>query len=264
MKDDSSSETAMQLVFGIRTVLQSLDAGARTIEKIQIAAAREKGRHRELIAAARRSAVRIEFVDRKQIEDRLPAGANHQGVLAITTAYRYMDAGELVKKLAAGSPAPALILDSVEDPRNLGAIIRTAECAGVPGIFIPKRRSASLNDVVAKTSAGAVELMKIARVTNISRLIGDLKKANIWVVAASAEARMDYTEWDWTQPSALVLGNEGTGIRRMTARHSDVLVKIPMFGRIDSLNVSVAAGVILFEACRQMRSDDKLIQSRRV
>jgi 23S rRNA (guanosine2251-2'-O)-methyltransferase len=150
-----------------------------------------------------------------------------------------------------GNNALLLVLDGVEDPRNFGAILRTAECAGVDGILIPERRSVGLTETVAKSSAGATEYVKVAKAANLNRVIEDLKSRNIWVVGTSAEAEMNYSEWDWSRPSALVLGGEGKGLHRLVAENCDVLVKIPMYGKIQSLNVSVAAGVILFEARRQ-------------
>ena len=144
-----------------------------------------------------------------------------------------------------------VVLDGVEDPRNLGAILRSAECAGVDGVFIPERRAVGLTETVAKSSAGATEYIKVAKVGNINRLIEEMKSRDIWVVGPSGDAEMSYTDWDWTRPSALVLGGEGSGLHRLVAENCDVLVKIPMYGKIESLNVSVAAGVVLFEALRQ-------------
>ncbi len=142
-------------------------------------------------------------------------------------------------------------LDAVEDPRNLGAILRTAECAGVGGVFIPERRAVGLTGTVAKAAAGALERVPVARVTNLVQLIEQLKQRNIWVIGAAADGTSDYTEWDWTVASALFLGSEGSGLHRLVREHCDALVRIPVLGRIESLNVSVAAGVILYEALRQ-------------
>ena len=150
-----------------------------------------------------------------------------------------------------GDAPLVVVVDGVEDPRNLGAILRTAECAGASGVFIPERRAAGLNNTVAKTSAGAVEYLSVARVTNLSRLIEQLKERNVWVVGAAADAAMNYTQWDWSRPTALVLGGEGAGLHRLVRERCDALVKIPVHGKIESLNVSVAAGVVLFEAARQ-------------
>ena len=158
-------------------------------------------------------------------------------------------------KITAKENSLTLILDGVEDPRNLGAILRAAECAGVDGVFIPERRAVGLTETVAKSSAGATEYVRIAKVGNLNRLIDELKSNNIWVIGASGEAEMIYSDWDWTRKSALVLGGEGKGLHRLTAEKCDALVKIPMRGKIESLNVSVAAGVILFEAIRQRTKD---------
>jgi len=152
------------------------------------------------------------------------------------------------------------VLDGVEDPRNLGAILRTSECAGVDGVFLPERRTAGLSETVAKASAGAIEHVPVARVTNLSLLIKQLKERNVWVIGTAADALVEYTEWDWTRPSALVLGGEGAGLHRLVRERCDVLVRIPVQGRIESLNVSVAAGIILYEALRQRKSVLKATQ----
>jgi 23S rRNA (guanosine2251-2'-O)-methyltransferase len=174
---------------------------------------------------------------------------NHQGVVAFIAAADYVDADEILDEL--DQNALVLVLDGVEDPRNLGAILRTAECAGVGGVFIPERRAVGLTETVTKAAAGATEHIKVAKVPNLNLLIKDLKARNIWVVGTSMDAEMDHTEWDWRRNSALVLGGEGRGLHRLVAENCDILVKIPMYGKIESLNVSAAASVILFEAKRQ-------------
>jgi 23S rRNA (guanosine2251-2'-O)-methyltransferase len=179
----------------------------------------------------------------------LPPDVNHQGVAAKTSAAAYADTDEILANIDARSLL--LVLDGVEDPRNFGAILRTAECAGVTSVVIPERRSVGLTETVVRSSAGASEYVKVAKAGNINRFIKELKEKKVWVVGTSVEAEMLYTEWDWRQPSALVLGGEGRGLHRLVAENCDVLVKIPMYGKIQSLNVSVAAGVILFEARRQ-------------
>jgi 23S rRNA (guanosine2251-2'-O)-methyltransferase len=196
--------------------------------------------------------------------DRAVGNAHHQGVIARLPAARYADSEGLLSSIATlvGSETEplAVVLDGVEDPRNLGAILRTSECAGVNGVFVPERRAAGLSETVAKASAGAIEHVPVARVTNLSRLIEELKGRNVWVVGTAADALMDYTEWDWTKPSAVVLGGEGAGLHRLVREHCDVLVRIPVQGRIASLNVSVAAGIILYEALRQRLSAAKATQ----
>jgi 23S rRNA (guanosine2251-2'-O)-methyltransferase len=235
-------------------VVEALRAGKRQIEQITIAEGVRPDRLRELIDLARQARVPIHRVPRNQLS-RTSGGPAHQGVVARVAAARYTDSDELVELLSARvgtDDAPlALALDGVEDPRNLGAILRTAECAGVHGVFIPERRAVGLNETVAKAAAGALEYVPVARVTNLVRLIEQLKARNIWIVGADAEAETDYTDWDWTQATMLLLGSEGTGLHRLVRENCDSLVRIPVMGRIESLNVSVAAGVLLYEARRQ-------------
>src|SRR6185436_4484022 len=194
--------------------------------------------------------------------DRALPGVNHQGVIARTAAAAYRDAEELLDELSehVGTADPPLVLglDAVEDPRNLGAILRTAECAGVGGVFIPERRAAGLTATVAKAAAGALEHISVARVTNLVQLIEQLKQRNIWVIGAAEDGTSDYNTWDWTVSSALFLGSEGTGLHRLVRERCDALVRIPVHGRIESLNVSVAAGIILYEALRQRAAQKSL------
>ena len=241
------------VTFGVLPVLEALRANARRIDKIAVAEnAREKRLH-ELLELARASGIRVDRVGRETIEKFVEPSANHQGVIAFAAAADYVPVDDI---LDASSSPLLVILDGVEDPRNLGAVLRAVECAGADGVIIPERRAAGLTDTVAKSSAGAIEYVKVAKTTNLNRLIEDLKRRNIWVVGTSGEASTDYTDWDWRQPSALVLGAEGSGLHRLVAENCDALVKIPMYGKIESLNVSVAAGVILFEARRQRSTKD--------
>jgi 23S rRNA (guanosine2251-2'-O)-methyltransferase len=186
---------------------------------------------------------------------RLAAGANHQGVIATIAAAHYTHSDELLDALAARvgtqDPPLAVVLDGVEDPRNLGAVIRTVECAGAHGVFVPERRASGLTETVAKAAAGALEYVPVARAANVVRLLEELKGRGVWTVGTAAEAETSYTDWDWTQPSALLLGGEGEGLRRLVRERCDVLVRIPLRGQIESLNVSVAAGIVLYEAVRQ-------------
>jgi 23S rRNA (guanosine2251-2'-O)-methyltransferase len=243
-------------IYGIAPVLEALSAGKGRVQKVIAADGLSHRRFIEIEKAARAQNIPLQKVPRKALSRYVEDDANHQGVVAfVAAAANYADAGELLDKIAAKAEADekplVVILDGVEDPRNLGAILRTVECAGADGVFIPDRRAAGLTDVVAKASAGASEHVKIAQVTNVNRLIEELKSRNIWVVGTSADAKMNYTQWDWTQGSALVMGGEGKGLHRLVAENCDVLVKIPLLGKIDSLNVSVAAGVVLYEAVRQ-------------
>ncbi|HEX8475447.1 MAG TPA: 23S rRNA (guanosine(2251)-2'-O)-methyltransferase RlmB [Pyrinomonadaceae bacterium] len=241
-------------VHGLLPVLEALRAGNRPVERITLAEGAHEGRLRELMELARRARVPVRRAPRAELQ-RMAAGANHQGVIATVAAASYRDADELLDALSArvgADDAPlALVLDGVEDPRNLGAIIRTAECAGVDALFVPERRAAGLTETVAKASAGALEYLPVARVGNVVRLVEDMKERAIWTVGTAADAGLDYTAWDWTQPCALLLGGEGAGLRRLVRERCDALVRIPLRGRISSLNVSVAAGIVLYEAVRQ-------------
>jgi 23S rRNA (guanosine2251-2'-O)-methyltransferase len=242
------------VIYGVLPVLETLRAGSRTVDKIFVAEGAHEKRLSEIIELARQKGIVVNRAPRQQLKELAGVEANHQGVVAQTASAAYSDSDVILD--AARNDALLLILDGVEDPRNFGAILRTAECAGVAGVLIPERRSVGLTETVAKSSAGATEYIKVAKVANLNRLIEDLKERNVWVVGTSADAEMNYTEWDWTRPTALVLGGEGKGLHRLVAENCDVLVKIPMYGKIQSLNVSVAAGVMLFEARRQRASKE--------
>jgi 23S rRNA (guanosine2251-2'-O)-methyltransferase len=234
-------------------VLEALRAETRRVDKVLIADGAHEKRFSEIVDLCRLRSIAWSRVPRESLAKHLTPGSNDQGVVAFTAAADYVEADEI---LGASANALIVVLDGVEDPRNLGAILRAAECAGVDGVIIPERRAVGLTETVAKSSAGAIEHIKVAKAGNLNRLIEDLKARNIWVVGTSVDTKMDYTEWDWSQPSALVLGGEGAGLHRLVAENCDVLVKIPMYGKIDSLNVSVAAGVILFEARRQRETKE--------
>src|ERR1041385_7958131 len=244
------------LLYGVNPVVEALRADRLPNQIIITEGARDE-RLRELIALARQRGVPINHARRADL-DREAGNTHHQGVIARIAAPEYADAEDLLAALAAQGgtqPEPlALVLDGIEDPRNLGAILRTAECAGAAGVFIPERRAVGLNETVAKASAGAVEYLRVARVTNLSVLIRQLKERNVWVVGTAEDATANYSDWDWTRPSAIVLGAEGSGLHRLVRENCDALVRIPVHGKIESLNVSVAAGIILYEALRQRTS----------
>lgn len=245
------------VVYGVNAVLEALRAGKRQVETITILQSARPDRLKAVLDLAREKGVPVQRVPRLDL-DRSLGEARHQGVVARIAAAHYADADELLDRLAArvGTPDPplALGLDGIEDPRNMGSIVRTAECAGVHGVFIAERRAVGLTGVVAKVAAGALEYVPVARVTNLVRLIEQLKERNIWVVGAAADAKQLHTEWDWTLPAAAFLGSEGHGLHRLVREHCDTLVRIPVVGKLDSLNVSVAAGVLLYEARRQRDS----------
>jgi 23S rRNA (guanosine2251-2'-O)-methyltransferase len=245
---------ATDKIYGLTPVVEALRAGRRTLESIMIAEGARHERLSELLQLAKQARVPIHRVPRVSL-DRTDGAVNHQGVVARVGAARYRDADDLLDALAAktqtGIPPLVLGLDGVEDPRNFGAILRTAECAGVDAVFIPERRATGLTETVAKAAAGAVEYVAVARVTNLVRLIEQLKERNIWVVGAAAEASADYSEWNWQMPTAIFLGSEGSGLHRLVRERCDTLVRIPVHGHLESLNVSVVAGILLYEALRQ-------------
>ncbi len=196
---DRERPSGMAQTYGVSPVLEALRANARRIDKIVVAdGAREKRLH-EIFALARANGVRVDRVPRETLERLVEPAANHQGVVAFAAAADYVAVDEILDGTRATVPL-IVILDGVEDPRNLGAVLRSAECAGADGVIIPDRRAAGLSETVAKSSAGAIEYVKVAKTTNLNRLIEDLKERNIWVVGTSADAATDYTEWDWSGP----------------------------------------------------------------
>jgi len=242
------------LIYGVNAVVEALRAGTRQIESVTILESARPDRLKSLIDLARQKGVPVHRVPRLDL-DRSLGEVRHQGVLARVAAARYADADDLLDtleaKIGTNDPPLALGLDAIEDPRNMGSILRTAECAGVHGVFIAERRAVGLTGAVAKVAAGALEYVPVARVTNLVRLIEQLKARNIWVVGAAGDAKQSYTDWDWTLPATIFLGSEGHGLHRLVREHCDTLVRIPLCGQLDSLNVSVAAGVLLYEARRQ-------------
>lgn len=248
-------EIARGRLYGVSPIVEALRAGTRPIESITIAEGVHVHRVRELLELANSAGVPVRRAPRSSFARLVGADATHQGVIANVAAARYTDGFDLLNVLAervgTTDPPLAVVLDGVEDPRNLGAVLRTVECVGGHGVFIPERRSVGLTETVAKAAAGALEHVPVARVTNLTRLVEEMKDRNIWTVATSAEGVSDYTEWDWTGPCAVFFGGEGAGLHRLVRERCDVTVRIPLRGHITSLNVSVAVGVVLFEALRQ-------------
>jgi 23S rRNA (guanosine2251-2'-O)-methyltransferase len=252
-------------IFGVNPVLEALRAKRRAIREITIANGAKDARLSELIELSRAEHIPVHYAPRQHL-DRATGNAVHQGVVARIAAAEYTDVDELLESIDQlgrnGTPALVVVLDGVEDPHNLGAILRTAECTGVNGVFVPERRAVGLTETVGKASAGAIEYVPVARATNLSRLIDQLKERNLWVVGTAADASTDYTGWDWTRASAIVMGSEGSGLHRLVREHCDALVRIPVWGQIESLNVSVATGIILYEALRQRGAQTTNIQRR--
>lgn len=241
------------LIIGRNAVLELLKSD-REIENVLIAKGEREGSINKIIALCKEKRIVIKNVDRKKLDFMAP-GANHQGVAANVPAHEYSTVDEILEYAKSKGEQPFLIIcDEIEDSHNLGAIIRTAEACGAHGIIIPKRRNVGLNFIVAKTSCGALEYMKVARVGNLANTIEDLKKKNIWVYAAD----MDGQRWDKTDFSggvALVVGNEGAGVGRLIKEKCDVTVSLPMLGKVNSLNASVAAGILMYEVTKQRLGD---------
>ncbi len=243
----------MQIVFGIHPVLECLKAKARPIERILVVQGSSNRSLQEIIDLARQRGVPVRF-EPKVALDRQSGSGTHQGVLAICASSATLDLEDLIDSLSA---LPLLVaLDSIEDPRNLGAILRTCAASGVEGVLLPKDHSAGLSEVVAKTAAGALDHLKIARVTNLVNALKTLKEKGIWIAGVETGQAKPYYELDCTMPLAFVVGNEDSGLRRLVRETCDFLVSIPTPGPIHSLNVSVAAGIVLFEALRQRRKPD--------
>lgn len=236
------------MILGINPILEALRAQSRPINKILIVKGAKHHRLRDLIDMARAANIPIQFVERPAL-DRLAHGGSHQGVVAHIVAQPYADADDVMSRLTQDSLL--VVLDEVEDPQNLGAILRTAHCAGADAVIITKHRSVGLTHTVAKASAGAIEHLPVARVTNLAAFLSALKEHGVRVIGVEASGRRVYTEGDYAGPVALVFGSEGKGLRRLTKETCETTVFIPMVGRIGSLNVSVAVGIILFEVRRQ-------------
>ena len=239
------------IIYGKNPVLEALKSG-RTLNKVLIAKSSEKSEVlSEIIKLTKNKGIPFEWVD-KNILDRKSSGNKHQGILAIASPKGYVEVEDLLEIAKnKGEPAFIVILDGIEDPHNLGAIIRTAEGAGAHGVVIPKRRAAPVTETVARTSAGAIEYIPVARTTNIRREVENLKEAGVWVIGVDEGAEKSYTEADFKLPTAIVIGSEGKGIAKHIKGNCELLVKIPMKGKISSLNASVAAGIIMYEVVRQ-------------
>ena len=238
------------LLEGRNAVTEALKAG-RTINKVFLAEGNTDHGLVRLGAMAREAGAVVVTVDRRKLDQMSPTGA-HQGVIAFAAAHAYSTIGDMLRLAAERGEPPLLVLcDELSDPHNLGAILRTAECAGAHGVIIPKRRSVGLTAVVAKASAGAVEYMPVARVTNLTAAIRELKEQGVWIFGTSADGGTPLYQAELNGPSAIVIGSEGAGMSRLVAEQCDFNVSIPMKGRISSLNASAAAAILLYEAVRR-------------
>lgn len=246
------SDNPPEVIYGLHAVREALRAGVRPLQRLLVLGTDRQ--FWEVVRLAREKRVPV-HVEPRAVFDRLVPAGHHQGVVGLIAAKAYAEPDDILSLAQAEGQTPLLVvLDGVEDPHNLGAILRTAESSGVQGVFIPERRAVGLTSVVAKASAGAVDYMPVGRVPNLSRLIERLQSAGIWVYALDAGAPTSYTALDFRGPVALVLGGEGKGVRPGVRETCDEAAHIPMLGKVSSLNVSAAAAVVLYEALRQRRA----------
>jgi len=244
----------MDRITGIHAVREALEAGS-AFDRIVIAKGRQDTRVEEIVQLARGRGIAVRFEDRGQL-DRLASTRDHQGVVAVVAVRAAATLEDMLESAnqSKGQQGLIVLLDGVEDPHNLGAIIRTALAAGAHGVVIPERRAAGLTDTVARASAGALAHLPIAKVTNLARAMENLKEAGYWLVGLDETADKAYTEVDYTTPTGIVMGGEGNGLHELTRKRCDFVVSLPTRGPVKSLNVSVATGVVLFEALRQRNS----------
>ncbi len=248
---DKTNEPKPDVIAGRNPVSEAIRSG-RPIDKILVARGEKTGAVVGILAKAREKQIPVKEADRVKL-DFLSGSAPHQGIIALAAAKEYSTVEDILAFAAEkGEPPFLIVLDELEDPHNLGAIIRTAECVGAHGVIIPKRRSVGLSYTVGKASAGAVEYMRVARVTNIANLLDDLKKQGVWIYGADMNGT-DYTQCDMSGACALVIGNEGKGMARLVREKCDVIVSLPMKGHINSLNASVAAGILMYHALQGRR-----------
>jgi len=246
----NKKETYSDQVEGRNAVIELLESG-KDVNKIFITKGERHGSINKIISMAKENRVIIVEKEKRQMEE-MAQTQNYQGVIAMVPPYEYVEVEDILQEAKTRGEEPfVLILDGIEDPHNLGSIIRTAETAGVHGVIIPKRRAAVVNSTVNKVSAGAVQHMKVARVTNISDTIDWLKKEGLWICGTDISTETYYYNQDLTGPIGIVIGNEGNGMSQKVKKNCDFLVKIPMKGKITSLNASVSAGIVIYEAVKQ-------------
>lgn len=239
------------LIVGRNAVMQALESD-RTIDSVTVAEGQRGGQAAKIIEICREKRIPVKYADSRKL-DKLCGGAAHQGVAAFAAAHDYAELDDIFNLAQSRGESPFIVIcDGLEDPHNLGAILRTAEAAGVHGVIIPKRNSVTLNYTVAKTSAGAIEYVPVVKVTNIAGTIDTLKDRGVWVFGADMDGT-PWTELDFTGSAALVIGSEGRGLSKLVREKCDFIASLPMKGRINSLNASVAAGILMFEASRQRK-----------
>lgn len=249
-REENTEKRFDDQIEGRNSVLELLESG-KDVNKIFVTRGEKHGSINKILGIAKERKIIVVEKDKKQM-DEMAQEENYQGVIAIVPPFEYVEISDILEVAKERNEDPfVIVLDGIEDPHNLGSIIRTAETAGVHGVIIPKRRAVSVNSTVNKASAGAVEHMKIARVTNISDAIEELKQAGLWVCGTAVDTNKYYYNQDLTGPLAIVIGNEGKGIGEKVKKNCDFLVKIPMKGKVQSLNASVSTGIVVYEAVKQ-------------
>ena len=242
----------MEVLYGLHPVEEAIRSGSRQLDHVSVARERRDDRLERLIELCRTAGIRVALEPRDQLT-RLARTDAHQGVLAVVQERKFLGVEDLLSSKAEGEYTFLLALDGIEDPHNLGALLRTANAAGVDGVVLPERRSAPVTATVAKTSAGASEHVRIARVTNLVRALEQMKQRHVWVIGLDERGTPDYTEFDFKTDCVLVLGREGAGLHDLVKKTCDHLLRIPMAGQVSSLNVSVAGAIVMYEAMRQRR-----------
>lgn len=240
-----------EIIFGIHPVQEALRSGKK-FDRLYISQGRKGKGLTEILALAKSRRIEVRFEPWERLTSRVGAAASHQGVIGVTSSFLYRAFEDLLVTFPQYDEPPfLLLLDQIQDPHNLGAILRSAECAGVHGVIIPKRKAVDITPTVVKASAGATAYIPVCRVTNLASTIERLKERGIWVVGTSGSAQQQYTTIDFTVPVALVIGNEEKGMRRLVAEKCDMLAAIPLYGKIASLNASVSSALLMFEVRRQ-------------
>ena len=254
MRSENKNMNFDDQVEGRNSVLELLESG-KDINKIFVARGEKQGSINKIIGKAKYSKVVLVETDKRKLDEMSQTG-NHQGVIAIVPPFEYCDVDDILNVAKEKNEDPfVIILDGIEDPHNLGAIIRTAETAGAHGVIIPKRRAVGVNSTVNKSSAGAVEYMKVARVNNITETMNYLKEKGLWIIGTDMDTDKYYYNQNMTGPIAIVIGSEGFGMSRLVKENCDILVKIPMNGKITSLNASVSAGIVMYEIVKQKNAN---------
>lgn len=242
----------MEVLYGLHPVEEAIRSGSRQLDHVSVSRERRDERLEQLVELCRIAGIRVSMEPRSQLT-RLARTDAHQGVLAVVKERKYLDIEDLLGSKQDNQHRFFLALDGIEDPHNLGALIRTADGAGIDGIVLPERRSAPITATVAKTSAGASEHVQIARVTNLVRTLEQMKQKNVWVLGLDERGSPNYTEFNFKTDCVLVLGREGAGLHDLVKKTCDHLLRIPMAGKVSSLNVSVAGAIVMYEAMRQRR-----------